>query len=351
MNSSLTILTVSFHSEELVRLNIELAHALNPGVKHSWIVVDNSQIPRDTWNLPKLDCVDIRILPGVPTPTQTIDGDKGSLHHATAICSAISEVRTRFLLIVDPDFFPLRNHWISDTLHSMKAGNLDFFGATWDPTQIVKYQGFPCVHFLMIDLEKVDRATLNFLPQPSRRYRARAWMKNRYRSSQTRSMIFPWVHLGRTLLDRLASRDTGYQLFATYAHSKDTRWETLEFVLDQERESLYQARFQLAPRGSRRFLQRFLYPKTLSMFFSGLETAREMEEFAPEFRGKGIGWDEFWWQGAPFGVHLRRVSQTTRDTCQISYTEQSQWKSLAKLLVDFKRTQFAPPVAQDAGRY
>jgi hypothetical protein len=351
MNSSLTILTVSFHSEELVRRNIELAHQLNPGVEHSWIVVDNSQISSPTWNLPKLDHVDIRILPGAPTPSQTIDGDKGSLHHATAIASAISEVNTRFLLIVDPDFFPLRNHWISDTLYSMQSNKLDFFGATWDPTQIVKYQGFPCVHFLLIDLERVDRKTLNFFPQPSRRHKMRAWMKGLYRSSQTLSMIFPWVHLGRTLLDRLASRDTGYQIFERYARSTDTRWETLEFVLDKERENLYRTRFQLAPRGCRRFLQRILYPRPLSMFFSGLETKREIVEFAPELGGKGIGWDEFWWQGAPFGVHLRRVSQTTRETCQIRYTEQSHWSLLAKLLVDFKRTQFATPVAGDQGRY
>jgi hypothetical protein len=84
--------------------------------------------------------------------------------HGEALDALLPHIETRFLLALDPDFYVVMPHWIELVLAHMERAELDFFGAPWHPRWVEKYRYFPCVHFLLIDLERVDRRSLIFRP-------------------------------------------------------------------------------------------------------------------------------------------------------------------------------------------
>ena len=75
-----------------------------------------------------------------------------------------SAVTTRFLLILDPDFFIVRRDWIADCLAHMQAHELSFFGAAHHPRRPTKFRYFPSVMCTFVDLSRVDRHDLDFNP-------------------------------------------------------------------------------------------------------------------------------------------------------------------------------------------
>ena len=158
MSKELTIVSV-YHNElskRLLELNGEFTRTMNPGSDFVWLVGDNT--PQNF--LPKIDENIFTIVPN----KEDYHG-LGSHQHAGAINKCLKEVKTRFVLSLDSDFYIVRNEWINDVLGYMKARGLAFFGVTYHTQDYPKYRYFPSVVCMFVDLEKVPLETLDFTPQ------------------------------------------------------------------------------------------------------------------------------------------------------------------------------------------
>ncbi len=285
-DGELTFLSVNFHSEGLLRLNVALTDRLNPDFVARWIAVDNSSSENLSENLARFV-----LLRGTPDIPFEVSGDRGSLHHSEGLMIGKSIVTTRFLLVIDPDFYVLRSNWISDVLEHMKERKLSLFGSCWHPRWWYQYRGFPTVHFMMIDLDRLPLEHLDFTPgiRDDHFYRTvdqATWIPHNLR----------WP----LLLGRF--KDTGYRIREKVLRQGGHRFEILtpHFVPEYEDSRL----------GRLCYKYRHLIPDRLSRTPTRRNAFTEMtflKELAPE--GYALGWEEFFWQEKPFAVHLRNVGR------------------------------------------
>src|SRR5215470_8766244 len=149
MNESITICSVSFNHAEHLRLNQDLVDKLNQNSQRSifWIVGENS--PNDSHYRLTSDEQRFQIIPGPK------DVQKPNLHHAMSLNSCVALVRTKYLLVLDPDFYIIRENWADEVISYMTENGLAFFGVPWHPKYTSKYRYFPCVHCMFVDLGKV----------------------------------------------------------------------------------------------------------------------------------------------------------------------------------------------------
>src|SRR4051812_26891820 len=100
---------VEYENEMLVAQNMRIVRNLNPAMqpKIHFLIVNNS----DSLILDStVRDMSPEIVAGVDRVTK---GDRGSFHHAAALAKALKLVKTRFVLIMDPDFFVLVRDWIN----------------------------------------------------------------------------------------------------------------------------------------------------------------------------------------------------------------------------------------------
>ncbi|MBI1974277.1 MAG: glycosyltransferase [Candidatus Zambryskibacteria bacterium] len=159
---ALTICTVSYGHRSLIETNIKFIKKINPNFSVNWVIVENTPEGKgDRFDIGETG--NIKVIKGMENNFQGIA--KASQHHASGLNTAIQEVKTRFALILDPDFYIVRNNWIEEVVKHMKKNNLAFFGAPYNPKRYLKYRYFPCIHCMFIDLEKVPQGELDFTPQ------------------------------------------------------------------------------------------------------------------------------------------------------------------------------------------
>ena len=75
-----------------------------------------------------------------------------------------NKILTNYLLVLDPDFFILKNDWIKNITEFMETDDIDFFGSPWHPKWYTKYRDFPCVHCLFMNMNRVKQESLDFIP-------------------------------------------------------------------------------------------------------------------------------------------------------------------------------------------
>src|SRR5207245_1345205 len=116
----LTICSVAFRAKTCLALNDLLMRRLNPGTRRpEWLLFDNN--------------VELSEALSVIDPRFTVaraagrDLDMG-YEHAVGISELLSRVRTRFLLIQDPDCFIVMPDWIERVRAYMIERELGFFG-------------------------------------------------------------------------------------------------------------------------------------------------------------------------------------------------------------------------------
>lgn len=276
----LTICTVSFGHEELIEMNARLAARLNPDFcsEVAWWVADNAAdgaLERSGISHPA-----IQVRPG------SSDTSLGaSHHHALAMNALVAQVRSRFLLVLDPDFYLLAPGWVDRVLSHMVEADLAFFGAPWHPRYTRSYRYFPAVHCMFVDLSKVDAAALDFRPRlelidpPPRRDLAEHIPPLRQRRR------VPW--------------DTGVRVFERFGRDPRCRAECVTTVF---RRSL-----DLPAGPVSRFIEALLpdgfcyVPKDRSSWSeAGFRERGWCTEQLPSL------WEETIWQDRPFGLHMRR---------------------------------------------
>jgi hypothetical protein len=327
----LSICSVSYHNATHLRVNWHLARRLNADSDRCrWIIAENT--PEAAAE--RLDAGDPRfeILPGASSRLVPNYQHTEALHHC------IDGVDTRFMLILDPDFYLVRPGWIGEILARMVERRLSFFGVPWHPRTSDKYHYFPCVHCLFIDLERVPKASIDLRPgqadDPMAMYRVQ------YRPAADSAPVH--VARGQTLGQRLwqasglqARRkdysDTGTRLYHRYVRYSSHTFELAQPVLRLPEDSPV----DLPWRG--RLLEALLpdelcyLPKRRgSCVPSGLREQGRLGHAPPE-------WEEFMWQGQPFGFHVRRnLGKMRRD-------EKSELEALVGCI-----DEFSPGVAAEA---
>ena len=285
----ITLVTVVIEKHyPYIQDQLDLIDALNPGADFKLLVIDNA-----IHATAGLSCADPRVelVPGFDPASLPLEG-RGSYHHALALNKAARLVRTRYMLVMDPDFFVIRPGWIGACLSQAKARGLGFFGAPWHYVSYRKWRYFPCVHFLLVDLEKASAAELDFTPAivEDRRWlnsAAARWLKGRLPGLYNRSLIE-------------SRRDTGWRLRRLRGRGGS---EALQPVLSIERE-LRTPKHLRHERG--RSFERML-PRRWS--FLPAPGSYLEPEAVPEFQRDEYARlkpEMFAWQGEAFAFHMRR---------------------------------------------
>jgi hypothetical protein len=274
--SNLSLISVKFGSAALLERNVQLVHDLNPDTNFSWLVVNNDFEPNFRLR-------GVEVLAGVPKPHAS---DKGSTHHALALNLALNAVKTRYVVLLDHDFFVLRPNWIGETFEHLHQHKLAALASQWHPRWSYQPQRLPSVHFLLLDLEQFSG--VDFRPD---------FFGNRF-DALVSSPHLPLPAALRTLLQTGAYRDTGWRLLEQF---KTRAFMCLDVAVDLPR----------LERGAPwlyRLAQRVLPPSwsPLPKTMRGYTDAHFLPPQAQE-----LGWEEFFWQGRPFAFHLRRVGNAT----------------------------------------
>jgi len=315
---AVTICTVAFDSKTQVHLNWALTTSLNSPDRFVWLVVENSEAGPD-----RLSSLDRRlvVVQGVPPPSaDQAPWARGSYHHGAALNKALDYIGTRFALFLDPDFYLVRPGWIDEVLGYMLREGLALFGVPWHPRWHLKYRYFPSAHCLFVDLDKIPVKSLDFTPQFRRdgggMMAARSEELTRYLPEIERCLSDRFDRdalvlrdLGRRALIG-SSRDTGYALFQRYGHGGVVGYECAVPVFRPESD-LQRPGEALSEAG--RAIEAVL-PDHLCYLPKrpGYYSERGFRDLGlPDLAG--LGWEEFLWQGRPFGFHLRRAAANGHD--------------------------------------
>jgi hypothetical protein len=292
---------------------------LNTAVAWRLVAVDNSGTgpPRLTIDHPRVE-----MRPGVAADQTKSADARSSYHHGAALNANLDGIRSRYLLVIDPDLFVVYPSWMQETMHHMRDRKLSFFGVPWHPRWYTKYRGFPCVHFMMIDLQSVPASHLDFRPEllekPSwsrlrREAEAAPEAGPRRASWSVLDAVYRAFYpiLSRQLLG--SSRDTGSKVWADFGRSGQYCAETAVPVVDIEKD-FAEPKFLRAGWG--RLLDRLMPPSLRFLPEPGayVRPAEAKGFETPQLRG--LSCEQFMWRGRPFAFHLRGHMNADADSVE-----------------------------------
>lgn len=297
----LTICSVNYkHSKHLME-NIELVKLLNPRTKIKWIIANNEPDKNILVDIIKSYSDSVKI---DNSPQNNCVGiGKGSKNHATGLNLIITKVKTRFVLILDPDFYLILPDWVERIIKYMTQNNIALFGVPLHPKWEVKYRYFPCVHCLLVDTKYIDLSSLSFMPEFENIDPLNIWRR-----------IISKVPLirGRASIGR--SKDTGYKIYEKYYNSPGIKHALA--IPSFSNTDLYNKYYKINDRTKinrwilfNKILDK-IFPDSMSMFpkKKGYFTKVSFSELGfPDC--KNYGWEEFFWNNEPFGFHMRGFQQ------------------------------------------
>lgn len=145
INKNLTIVSVSYNNKQHLQLNYELTKHLN-SCSHNinWIITENSPPTSDLFSI-------------ADEKFKVLMGDEQECipiwHHTLALKQALKRVETRFVLVLDPDFYIVMSEWVNQVIDYMVINDLSILGVPWHPKHIDKYRYFAAVHCCFFDTE------------------------------------------------------------------------------------------------------------------------------------------------------------------------------------------------------
>lgn len=154
---AITICSASHNSQPYLDLNYQLLS--ERFTDFEWLISQNG--PPETFKSP------FQVYQGPPKATELqSDAPKvyeASYQHAAALNMLLAKVKTRFALLLDPDFFIAQP--LSLILKYMDTLGLYCFGAPYNPISTKHYKYFPCAFCMFLDLEKLPGyQSLDFTP-------------------------------------------------------------------------------------------------------------------------------------------------------------------------------------------
>jgi hypothetical protein len=311
MNPELTICSVSYKSRPYLESNWRITQALNPNIDYEWLLCENSP-PEETYCF---SVSDLRFQVEMGPMPQDHGKATGSYHHAAGLNQLLQKVNTRFLLVLDPDFYIIRPNWIADTLNYMQDKSLSFFGAPWYPGYVSKYRYFPCVHCMFIDLDRIEKSMLDFNPciEEQKKQKAIPGLILPETEKQIPFYFWPLMKLlskGDEARENIlfkkrrfigTSLDTGYRIYGRFHNAPEHKQECLIPAFYPKIDSRYLKR-KTARRLNRLMPEHLSYiPKKRASYTK----THFRSVFFPDLAR--LGWDEFFWQEVPFGFHIRNT--------------------------------------------
>jgi hypothetical protein len=281
--TDLTICTVSYNSADWMNLNVQLVNALNPDTNYNWVIVENSP-PDSAKRISNPMTPNMSILEGAD-----IEQDRyaaASHHHGSGLNIGIQGVHTRYLLVLDPDFYIIKKDWIASVLQYMMQNQIYILGAPWHPSRYKKWRYFPCAHCTFYDLKYINKDKLDFRPD----YDTYPRLDKKYKGLLKKffKLIDPLKLAERRHIGH--SADTGYRIYMT-CNKNGIRNECFAPVF--------------SPSTFSRFFNKpfsdgmSLLPKKPG-YYSETDFAHAG---LPDFRQ--LGCEEFFWNSNPFGFHVR----------------------------------------------
>lgn len=346
---SILMVVVQKHYE-YIRHQIGLFDRFNAKELWQMTVVDNSTIRQSELLINDTRC---KIVAGVPSDPHKPQNCRASYQHAAALNRYIKVVDTRFLLILDPDFFVIYRNWIRESIDHMLKNKLCFFGAPWHPRWYSKYRSYPAVHFLLIDRERINTDKLDFMPAiieaPAIGDR---WLKKSIKSpetigtfrqtafvSQVSKISSGWGWILNILYNSLplllsrhrihSSKDTGWRLWHDFGRKKKYSANIILPVFDIKRD-LTKPRHLQTTWGRR--LER-LFPSRWSFLPAPgtyVTPKRAVGFKLPEF--KVLKPECFVWRGAPFAFHLRLHVRNKNDCADDTHNHECMLNDLFEKL-------------------
>lgn len=308
--TDITICTVSFHSKYHLEINRELFREMNTDIPScDWIVIENTPLG-EAGRLDSGSGV-FKVFPGIDI--KEIEGKYlPNYHHGAAMNIALKHVKTRFVLILDPDFFIIKKNWVSEVISFMLAEDLGLFGAPWHPRWYGKYRYFPCAHCLFIDLDKMKIPDLDFIPrdcrvlsgQKSPGGRVPSFVKAVLRPALS---FFYWLIFNRFNIGKEC--DTGYNLWKK-SRDRNIKSSCLTPVFRPLRDFLGPSYLvsSLALAVEKLLPERLCYVPKKSGSYS---RTGFKERGYPDV--SSMEWEEFLWRNDVFGFHLRGYPKKDRD--------------------------------------
>lgn len=299
----LTIVTVAGPQDEpYIAENIKLIAALNPNATYRMHVIDNGRMISSELGIS--GTLPAEIHSGVSQNPNIPSHLRGSYQHAEALNQFFREqsITTPYVLILDPDYYIIAPNWIHVVLEMMRRENHAFFGAPWHPQWFTKYRYFPCVHCLFVDCSQVDTQELDFTPDLIASSPTPPTQSDKKNQSLLR-ILFQFFTARRHIMQ---SFDTGYAIYKTHYNKK--HFGLLKPVSDYSRVALPHLRYRFG-----RLLE-WLFPERFSFIPKKCGYAEDCGFVAhnmPDTRTHG--WEEFMFQGKPFGFHMRRFTKGKRD--------------------------------------
>jgi hypothetical protein len=126
------------------------------------------------------------------------------------------------VLVIDPDFFIVREEALFEMITYMKRRGLGLLGVPWHPRHFIKYRAFPCLHCLMIDTNLINRSLIDFQPIYEHGQFTEITDLPVYKSSLLRVMFFKLIETLDKILLRLGINLLSFEKRATIGRSMDT---------------------------------------------------------------------------------------------------------------------------------
>ena len=316
INTNVTICTVISFEHLLFKINLALVKRLNPEFHFECVVALNTPA-QTSGEQGQLDS-ECRLVTG---SHQTIDllarlyneenrtngHPLRNVYHAYGLIQAVRASKTRYILVLDPDFFVVRHNWISECLDYMSKGNLTFFGTPYHPiTDPLKVRYFPNIYCLFIDTEKVKIEDLSFdpptLPDQTRLYKENLPLRKQY----FHKFIKLFDQVSRPMWPRHLIGyygDTGFALMKFYENQPGILYECVSPVFRAEEhfgvvsrllDSILPDKYSLTPK---------------RIGYCSRQGFKELGLGEPPNKSR----EEFVWRGLPFGFHLRSSIRSNRD--------------------------------------
>jgi hypothetical protein len=281
----LTICSVAYRAKACLDFNERLIRELNPGVPlPPWLLFDNNVEPKEM-----IDPRDSRF---TVVRDASRDIDMG-YEHALGISALLSRVKTRFLLVLDPDCFVVLPEWLRRVPAHMIARQLGFFGTPMNPRRHNSYRYFPYMVCMFVDLARVSPRDLCFLPGVWEwRINATYRMRKAIAGLPKAGAAFRWL-----LTEQW--RTNGWQIKRRFGRGDEQAFECAQAVWDVE---------AATPRGGLKGLIHALTPASVSPIPSQTGYCSPIgfaSMGAPDVAA--LGWEEFVWRGEPFAFHIGSV--------------------------------------------
>ena len=306
---SLDILTVISYDRHDFNLNYGITRKLND-YSHNWIVVENySKDKHGAFDpdkkITKIEEDNIKYVEGIDQDSLNVRvikkknlsyslNPQRSIFHSKGLSLGLKNSNSKYLLIIDPDFFVIRKNWIKNIIEYMEEKNIDLFSSPYHPVKDWTKPFTPCVYFMILNTEKINKNKLNFNPPEINEIlnKKKILKKNLFENNP----MFYWV-----LLIGFLFRDKNrYQIrkLGDVGHN----------LLNFKEINLYLTQPAISKikdlKLNRLILDRFLPDEYKLIQKNSNFSFKTFKDFS-YYDFRKLGCQEYFWQNMPFAFHLR----------------------------------------------